>query len=179
LSAHHSPPSGALGLYVLATDGDRVKRWVFAEADTGCQHTPDGHLYSPRGRPAAQRLATTSFRAGTWVVAAWVLGVEADGRLQLQDVEWARPQPSGVAAATEAAVSTDTAWFAANPSATSYFRCALPGEWSTRRVGEQPAPDAVLMVEVRRLAPGLHTRKPTWALPLGAGNQSEPPQENE
>jgi len=182
LSVHHSPPAGSLGLYVLATDGDSVKHWVFAEADAGCQYTPDGDLIITLGRPAGQRLATTSFRAGTWVVAAWLLGVEADGRLQLQDVEWARPLPSGDPAASEAAVTADTAWFAANPNATSYRRRALPGEWSRsmKRVGEQPAPDAVLMVEVHWLAPGLHTRKPTWALPLEAGNQSQPPpQENE
>jgi hypothetical protein len=129
---------------------------------------------STQGRRDGRRRAAASFPAGTWVVAAWVLGVEADGRLQLEDIEWARPRSTGDAAAVEAAVAADRAWFIANPSVTSYIRCALPGEWSANRVGELPESGAVLLVEVRQIAPGLYSRKPAWALPLDAGDQSSP-----
>jgi hypothetical protein len=110
--------------------------------------------------------------------------VEADGQLQLEDIEWARPVPTGDAAAVDAAVAADRAWFIGNPSATCYIRCALPGEWSTKRVGEPPAPGAALVVEVRQLAPGLYSRKPVyWALPDDSANDQssapEPPRRGE
>ena len=174
MSAHRTPPAGAKGLCVLATDGHSVGRFVFTQADTGCQHSADGDLIITRGRPDGRRRVTTSFPAGTWVVAAWVLGVEADGRLPLEDIEWARPQPTGDAAAVDAAVAADRAWFIGNPSVTTYVRCALPGEWSANRVGEPPAAGAVLVVEVCQLAPGLYSRRPAWALPVDAGDQSSP-----
>lgn len=168
---------------MLATDGHSLARIVFADADTGCQHSSDGDLVITRARRDGRRRVTTSFPAGIWVLAAWVLGEEADGRLQLQDIEWARQQRTGEAAAVDAAVAADHAWFANNPTATSYTRRALPGEWSAKRVGEPPVPGAVLLVEVRRVAPGLNSRQPTWALRLQAGAQASPheppPQENE
>jgi len=173
LSVHRTPPPGAKGLCVLAADARSVGRFVSTQADTGCQHSADGDLIITQGRRDDRRRVTASFPAGTWVVAAWVLAVEADGQLQLEDIEWARPRPTGDAAAVDAAVAADRAWFNANPSATSYIRCALPCEWSANRVGEPPVPGAVLL-EVRQLAPGLYSRKPGWALPLDAGSQSSP-----
>ena len=183
MSTHHIPPPGAKGLCVLATDGHGLGRVVFDDADTGCQHSPDGDLVITRARADGLRRVTTSFPAGTWVLAAWVLGEQPDGRLQLKDVEWPRQQRTGDAAAVEAAVAADHAWFAANPDATSYLRHARPGEWSVRRVGKPPVPGAVLLVEVRRVGPGLNSRRPTWALRLQARAQSSPheptAQENE
>jgi len=176
MTQHRLPRPGSNGLCVLASDGRSVARVVFADADTGCQHSPDGDLVITRARRDARRRVTASFPAGAWVSAAWVLGEEADGRLQLEDIEWARQQRTGDAAAVEAAVAADHAWFATNPSATGYLRCALPGEWSANRVGEPPIPGAVLLVEVRRVAPGLNSRQPAWALRLQAGAPSSPNQ---
>lgn len=183
MSAHHTPPARAKGLCVLATDGISVARVVFGDADTGCQHSADGDLVITRAPRNGRRRVTTSFPAGAWVLAAWVLGEEADGRLLLEDIEWARQQVTGDPDAVDAAVTADHAWLAANPSATGYIRRAITGEWSANRVGEPPMPRAVLLVEVRRVAPGLNSRKPAWALRLQAGAQPsphEPPtQENE
>jgi hypothetical protein len=183
MSVHHLPPRGAKGLCVLASDGVSVGRVVFDDADTGCQHSADGDLVITRASRGGRRRVTASFPAGTWVLAARVLGEEDDGRLQLEDIEWPRQQRTGDAAAVDAAVAADHAWFATSPSATGYIRRALPGEWSANRVGEPPIPGAVLLVEVRRVAPGLNSRQPAWALRLQARAQSSPhprpAQENE
>jgi hypothetical protein len=173
---HKLPPPGSKGLCVLVTDCHRVARVVLGDADTGCQHSPDGDLVITRARRDGRRRVTASFPAGTWVLAAWVLGEEADGRLQLEDIEWARQQRTGDAAAVDAAVAADRVWFAANPSAISYVRHSLPREWSVRRVGEPPIPGAVLLVEVRRVAPDLNSRQPAWALRIQAGARSSPHQ---
>ena len=183
MTQHRLPPTGSKGLCVLATDGQSVARVIFGDADTGCQHSPDGDLVITRARHGGRRRVTASFPAGTWVLAAWILGEEADGRLQLEDIEWPRQQRTGDAAAVDAAVAADHAWFATNPSATGYLRHALPGEWSANRVGEPPIPGAVLLVQVRRVAPGLNSRQPAWALRLQPAAQSSPhvapAQENE
>jgi hypothetical protein len=173
---HRLPPPGSKGLCVLATDGHGVARVVFADADTGCQHSADGDLVITRASRGGRRRVTASFPAGTWVLAAWVLGEEDDGRLRLEDIEWPRQQRTGDAAAVDAAVAADHAWFATNPSATGYIRHARPGEWSANRVGEPPISGAVLLVQVRRVAPGLNSRQPAWALRLQAGAQSSPHQ---
>jgi hypothetical protein len=99
-------------------------------------------------------------------LAGWIVDVLTNGEPLVDIAETALPEPTGDQEAVEAASAADREWFADNPGQDSYFRDALLGEWLTDKVGEPPAPGAVLVVEVRQYSHGLRTRTPAyWAFP--------------
>jgi hypothetical protein len=153
-----------LAVAALRDDGT-MGTFAFDQPDTCYERSGDGDLIIIRG-PGHRQRVVGSFPPGRWCLVGWLIGMLPDGDEVMDIIEVAPPQLTGDPEAVEAASTADREWFAANPGQHSYLRDALPGEWSTDRVGTPPVPGAVLMVEVRQHTCCLRTRIPAfWAFP--------------